>query len=446
MNEIADLQVSLENQGDIARQLRFQIPRAEYNRRYDAALNKATSKVQLKGFRPGRVPRAMVAKLYGESIHGEVMEDLAVKAIDSAVKEHNLKVVGHPHVNFDELAEGADVTFQADVTVLPEPTIANYRNASLKVKIAAIGADDVEKEIESLRLSKATFEPVSGRNEAQRGDFVRIDYDATVEGESFQGSSRKNVLVEIGGGSLAEGIEDALVGRKVDDSVLVDVPFAADHRDANLAGKTATYAVVLKSIEQRILPPVDDEFAKSVELGETVSELQEKVKEQLSARIEEGNSHRKERALFDHILANNPFEVPQVLVDEEIRSMLFNMGALNRRDQRAYQFDIAPFRQPLGKEAEIRVRSLLSLDQIIQQEKFAPSDAELEEWLDGLVSQGGFKSREELNRNFGYPESKERLSQVLAREKMTKDLLSSTSFEEETASEQELEAADASAE
>lgn len=443
MSDIQDLHVTLENQGDIGRQIRFQIPRSEYNRRFDAALNKATSRVQLKGFRPGRVPRAMVKKLYGESIHGEVMEDLAVSAIDSAVRDHQLKVVGHPKVNFDELSDAGDVTFQAEVAVLPEPTIDNYRGAALTVKVAAASPDALQTELESLRTSRATFRPRDDRPHAAKGDFVRIDYDATVEGESFQGSSRKGVLVELGGNTLAAGIEDALVGRRVGESVQVDVPFAADHHDAALAGKTAVYLVQMTAIEERVLPEVDDQFAKAVGLGETTQELETKLQEQIASRIEEGNNHRKERALFDHILENNSFEVPQVLVDEEIRGMLFNMGALNRRDQRAYQFDVAPFRQPLGKEAEIRVKSLIALDRIIEQEKVSPSDSEVEEWLDSLVSQGGFGSRDQLNKSFGYPESLDRLRQVFAREKVTKDLIAQANYQEQPLTEQELEAQEA---
>lgn len=425
-----DYKISVENKGEVYRDIRIEVPRTEYLRRFDAAVQKASSKVRLNGFRPGKAPKEMVAKLYGTELHHEVMEGLADNAIRKAIEKHSLDIVGTPHVHFGKDDGEKDLEITANVAVMPKPEIKGFKKLKLEVETKQPDEDDLKKELDGLRERKAEYKKLEGREVAQKDDFALVEYTAEVEGKPLGKKDKEHRFITIGKGMLPEELESALVGAKVGESRHVQIPLSENYGDKTLAGKMADYHIEIKEIQEKILPELNDQFAKDSGIADTLDELKTRMKKEIEDAYAEQNLRAKEKKLFETILEANPFEVPEVMVDEEIRSLLFEMNALDRRSEKSYRIDVSPFRQHLKPQAEYRVKSLLALDRIIEQEKIEPTEEEFEAWLEGLVTKGGFKTREELNKQVGLPESAPRLKAICAREKTTEDLIAKASITE----------------
>jgi len=425
-----DYKISVENKGEVYRDIRIEIPRKEYLKRFDAAAQKASSKVRLNGFRPGKAPKDMVAKLYGTELHHEVMEVLADKALREAIEKHSLNIVGHPHVHFGKDDGEKDLEITANVAVVPSPEIKGYKKLKFEVEVRNPAEDELSRELDGLRERKAEYRKLENRDVAQEGDFATVEYRATVEGKALGKKETETRFVTIGKGMLPEELDKALIGTKVGEARDVQIALSENYADKAMAGKTADYRVEIKELQEKILPELSDEFAKETGMAEDLSGLKTRMQKEIEEAYKEQNLRAKEKKLFETILEKNPFEVPEVMIDEEIRSLLFEMNALDRRNEKSYRIDVAPFRQHLKPQAEYRVKSLLALDRIIEQDKIQPSDEEFEAWLEGLVTKGGFKSREELNKQVGLPESADRLKTICAREKTTEDLIEKSDITE----------------
>ncbi|MFN8389214.1 MAG: trigger factor [Bdellovibrionota bacterium] len=425
-----DLKISVETQGEVHRNINIEIPRTEYSRRFDDALHKASSKVRLKGFRPGRVPKAMVAKLYGSEIHSEVMEAFALKGLQTAFDEHKLEIVGRPEVKYGEDDGKEDLKITAAVAIAPKPTINEFKNLALEVEVKEFKESDVEHELEHVRGHHAEYLPIEDRKVVEKGDYAAVEYELLVDGKLLPGEKKQTRFAEVGSGTrLPKQLDDALIGAPVGEEQTVKVTLD-DSSDPALAGKEAEYVFTVSEIRKRVLPELSDDLAKKSGMAEDLEGLKKAVREQVEKSVTDQNLATKERKLFEKLIELNPFELPQAMVDEEIRSMLFEMGAMDRRKRESYQMDVSPFRQHLGAQADYRVRSVVILDRIREQEDFKPSDEDFEQWLDGLVTKGGFKSREELDKHFGLPQNKERLLEICAREKTTENLVSSAKITE----------------
>jgi trigger factor len=439
--ETMDFKISVEEQGEVYRNISIEVPRAEYSRRFDDAVSRASGRVRLKGFRPGRVPKEMVAKLYGSELHHEVMESFAVKGLKTAFDEHKLEVVGRPEVTFGENDGTEDLKITAAVAIAPKPQVNNYNDLSFEAEVRNVTDADVENELEHIRKHHGEFVAVEGRNTVEQGDYAALEYELLVDGNPLPDAKKETRFVEAGAERLPKELDQALIGAPIGEDREAAVSFNDDEADTQLAGKSGVYRFKVSEIKQRLLPELNDELAKKTGMAEDLSGLRDAVRKDLEKSAEDQNTAARERKLFETLIERNSFEVPQIMIDEEIRALLFEMGIMDRRNQKSYQMDISPFRKHLEDQALFRVRSLILLDRIREQEKVKPTDEEFENWLEGLVTKGGFKSREELNTHFGLPKNRDRLLEICAREKTTEKLLQSATITEVPFDEEKAQAA-----
>lgn len=423
-----DAKISVEKTGEVKRSIRFEIPRVEYDQRFETLLNRTTQGASIKGFRPGHAPRAIVAKMYQEKIHRDVLSDLISNAYENAVRTHELRVVGSPSINIDELGVGSDLTFTADVDLFPEPEIKDYFGLSYHAALEPeeVADEEIDAEINKLREQFAEIEQVADRDISQTGDVLTIDYDGTVDGQRFNDSVGTDVIVEIGKGDLPPELETGLAAMKIGETKTIKV--VLPERSGELAGKEAEYAITLKAIGRKVLPPVDDELAKRSEAAEDLAGLRKLISDNISRQRKQANERALRDRYFEALAAKNPFEIPQILVDEEIREILFELGVLNRRDRKSFDMDVASFRKPLAQGAEFRVRRYIMLEQIIEQEKMAATDEEVNAWLDRQAADAN-RSREEIEKAFGLPKNAEAIKRMVTRDRAIEQLLAQAKVE-----------------
>jgi trigger factor len=425
-----DCRTSVEEKGEIARSISIEIPRALVNEEYERELTKTVAHVHVKGFRQGRAPKAMVAKLYGPQIQGEVLKKVITDAYKEAVQNHSLEVVGYPDISIDNEEDlDKDLVVRAEVSVYPKPEVENYLGLEFSVDVEEASEESIAERIEGLRQQHAELAPIADRRVAQMGDTAQVDYAGTIDGASFEGSSGDNAYVDMGSGKSLPGIEEALAGMTVGEEKSVEVVMP-EESGKDVVGKNAEYKLSLKGLFTRVVPEIDDDFAKKTKLAEDAAGLNKAIREQMERDAKRVNQIAREDKLFAALIENNPFEVPQVLTDEEIRAILFEMRLLDPRQDSSYQVDVARFREVLGKTAEFRVRRAIILAKIIEKENMKFNDEEIDGWLNELAASEGV-SREEVNKIYGFPKQMSRLKDMMASRKMIEKLLGASKIKEE---------------
>lgn len=423
-----EYKISVEEKSEIQRNINIEIPREHFSKEYDKALQKTASQVSLKGFRPGRAPKEMVQKLYGDKIHSEVLNEILSKAYQQALTEHSLNVVGYPEINIDDQDQNNDLRVTAGVSIYPQPNISDYMNLEFTAEVEEYTDHEIDHRLEHMLDRYAEMKPVEGRSTAEKGDLATIDYEGTIDGSEFPGSKGTNAQVEIGSGRALAAIEEGLVGLAVDESRQIEAVLP-DTRKDEFAGKTASYNVTLKQLQQVNRPSFDDEFAKKTGMAETLPELREKLAEIIKKEIERKNEVAREDQLFRTLIEKHPFEVPQAMVDEESRGILFEMGLLDPRKEESYRFNIAPFRDGLREPAEFRVRRAIILSRVIEQEKVEFGEDDVDKWLNEVAEKEGL-SREDINRRYGFPKNIARLKDMMASTKTVEKLMASAKISE----------------
>lgn len=424
-----EVKVSVESKSEVERSISIEIPRSIYNEKFERAIRKAAQQARVKGFRPGRAPKAVIQKLYGSQIHQDVLGELVSSAYHDAVETHALKVVGYPDIAIDGQGEGeGNFVVTAGVSVFPEPKIENYMGLEFEVAVDSYSSEMFDEQVQRMREAYADTVPVADRSLAEEGDTALIDYRGTIEGAEFPGSVGQDVHVVLGSGTLAASLEQAMIGQKIGEEREIFVDFS-EQDNPELAGKTALYVVKLKGLFSKELPALDDEFAAKTNLGETIAAFNEKLESLLREDLERRNKGAKEEAYFKTLLEKNTFEVPQAMCDEEIRNFLFEMGLLDPSNQQSRNFDVTAFRETLGEAASFRVRQAVALNAIIQAEDAKAEREDVEAWLEqrAAIEQ---RSREDVDKAYGFPKNLARLQRLVTRETMLEKLIASAKIKE----------------
>jgi len=254
------MQVSVENIGTLERKLTVKFPAERYETQVSARIAELGRTVRLKGFRPGKVPVAVIKQRFGEQVRGEVLSDLIGSTLREAVTQEKLQPVANPSIDTTGKPENGEIAYTATFEVMPEFPAVDVSALEIKRPQAEVTDADVEKMLETLRQQRRSFELVE--RPSAEGDFVMFEYTAQVGDYRFPAEGLERAGSVLGSGNLFKALDAALTGRKADDSYETDIEFPADFRNENLAGKTAKVEFKIVKVQEPKLPEVDAEFAK----------------------------------------------------------------------------------------------------------------------------------------------------------------------------------------
>jgi trigger factor len=254
------MQVSVEAIGTLERRMEVQVPAERIEKAVDERLQKLSRTVRLKGFRPGKVPVKVVRQQFGEQVRQEVLGDVVQKSFAEALVQEKLTPAGGPKIEPLDLAQGGDLKYRAIFEVVPEIELKGVEGMEVARPVAEVTAADIDAMVENLREQRATYAAVD--REARDTDKVTVDFEGTIDGLPFDGGKGEDVAIVLGQGRMLADFEAGLMAAKAGEQKTIEVVFPADY-PATTAGKRAQFAVTVKAVEERRLPELDDEFAKS---------------------------------------------------------------------------------------------------------------------------------------------------------------------------------------
>jgi trigger factor len=382
-----DFQSSVVDIDEVTKQISVTVPQERVAKEYETSVKSVSRTARINGFRPGKVPRHMVERLMGDRIRYDVANRLINEGLRGAFEEHKLEVVGEPEVDLKEMEPAKALEFTAKVALYPQPSISNYLNRSVEVAKRPIGDTEVAESFERLREAKAELKPIEDRKVAEKGDVVALSVSIQADGGEF---SRPEPFVdELGAGKLSADVEAQVAGMTVNDSKEISVVAPAEHANPEMAGKNLVYKVTLHGIFTKNMPEFTDEVVKTLGFDvDTVDALKAKIKEQLSAQAEEDMKNEAQGALLDLLVKENPFKVPQVLVDEEIRGIVARYGFAGR-DVDPQTIDITPFRGQFEEFALNRIRCAIIIDRVGSSEEIKVEEADRDKMIQRIAEQNG---------------------------------------------------------
>jgi trigger factor len=387
--------VALESVDAVRRRLAVEIPAAEVTAEIERAYEQLRRKARVPGFRPGRAPRPVLEKMFGDQVRADVFGRLVQESYTDAVREQQLQPVSSPEIVTERAVPGEPLRYSATVEVRPAVTAAGYDGLAVDRPVSFIGDADVERFLTSLRERHATLVQVGDRREARDGDIATITYEARIDGAVVGRGDQR--LVEVGGeGNDGPGVR--LAGAQIDTPTDFEVTYPADHSNPDLAGRTVRFDVTVRALALRDVPPLDDAFARAHADCETVDALNALVREQLEAAAARESSTAVRSALVSQLVAAHDFEVPPAMVDRRAEllaeEVLDGLGQRRPPASREAEFR-ARLQRDLQEQARHQVKAALLLESIAEQERVAIEEAALDAHIDRLAETAG-KARERV--------------------------------------------------
>jgi trigger factor len=414
------MNVNIENTSALGRKVAIQVEPAEIKRELDRAYNELRRGVVLRGFRPGRAPRNLLERFFGDQVRSDVIQRLVKEYTEKALEEHQLKPVVEPEIITEEANLPETLKFSAVFDLRPEIVVTDYENLRVPEERVEVSDKDVDETLERMRMAQARLKQVEDRTTVREGDIVRATVEAYENGKPISEVRVEGRLLEVSRDALAHRLDELLTGAEVGKEVRATFSYGADYERRDLAGRTVEWCATVKEIYQRELPALDDDFAKDQGDCQNLEELRARIRRDLTERARAEAESRARQGLLDLILERNPVETPESFVVREQRSIEADFAAAMRAggaDDEQVNERIKAGAEEFRARAEKRVRTALVLDAIADQEKIEVSDDELAERLGAIMRQGGARGRERLADFYSHDENREALRRSMRREK-----------------------------
>jgi trigger factor len=390
------LEVAVADLAQCEKELTIEVPAEEVKTEFDKTSRAYAQHAQVPGFRPGHAPLTIVKQRFNKDIKEEVLNALVSHALQHAIVDHKLRVIGSPDISEVTLKDGEPLRFKASVEVLPEFELREYKGLKATKRVAAVTDEDVDRVFENWRERAAQLVPVEDRP-AEDGDLVSVKLvgkylDPTEEHEKEDLKS-EDVVIEIGAAEVQPEFSDNLRGVKVGDERQFRVVYPEDFTSKGLAGKTLDFTATVDSVRQKELPELDDDFAKEFGGEESLAELRQKVRDDLVKSAESRAEAGLRESTIDSLLGNYDFGLPDSIVESQAQELLqefaYRMISSGVPPQSLQEMNWDERRGTARVRAVRDVRTALILERIGEAEKISVSAGELQEEIERIALQSG---------------------------------------------------------
>jgi trigger factor len=369
----------------LRRKLKVVIGADELERRLSARLDELKGRARLKGFRPGRVPKEHLRKVYGRSVMAEVVQQAVAESSREAISQRDERPAFQPTVvlpedqaEIDKIFSGtSDLAYTLSFEVMPKIETMDFGKIALEKPVAPVTEKDIEQAIDRLRAANLRYQPKAGP--AEKGDRLVIDFVGKIDGEAFPGGSTEDAPILLGSGNFIPGFEEGLLGARAGEEREVEATFPAEYQEASLAGKTAKFEVKVKEVGAPETPPLDEDFAKALGL-DSVEALRDMVRKRLEQDRAAASRQKLKRALLDVLNEGHDFELPPTLVDNEFNAIWHQVTADLERSKRTFADEGTTEDKARADYRDIaarRVRLGLVLSEVGQRSQIQVTDEEV---------------------------------------------------------------------
>jgi trigger factor len=405
--------VVVEDVSSVRKRVQIEVPATEVQGELERAFASVGRDARIPGFRPGRAPRSVIERMFGDQIRREVLTRLVEHSFHHAVEAERLDVVGTPEIDADGLTPGESLKYSATIDVRPVITVGDVGNLEVERPVVEVGDDDVDRVLDSMRESVAQLRPIEGRTTVETGDVVSITVTTRLDGGDPQ--RREGVLVEAGGGTFPLALERQLVGQHTGARVTLDVPYPADYGNPTLAGKTVAFEVDVGELKAKELPPLDDDFARDHGRAESLADLRARVRSDLESQAVAHADAAVRDALLGKLVERYPFDVPPSLVLRRCDALLSSLDVRIPEGAEGEQV-LERLRAEAQPRAEHEVRAELVLDAIAAARGIEVDEAAVDAEITALAARQR-QAPERIRAFYERPEARRVLRSRLGRER-----------------------------
>ncbi|MDJ0988103.1 MAG: trigger factor [Desulfobacterales bacterium] len=385
----------IEDVSSVKKTLHIEVPQEEVVQELDKAYNQLMKSAKVKGFRPGKVPRPVLERMFKKDVHADVSSRLIQSSFIDAIKQSDLKIVGNPELDPPELAADSAYEYKATVEITPDISDINYKGMDLTRTLYAPGDDEVDAQLKALQKGMAQHEKVTEDRPVQADDFVLVDLEGTHDGKPVpEFTKTENFNLQIGKAVISEDVDQQITGMKVGESKKFTTQFDKDFPNENLAGLEISFEVVLNEIRQENLPPLNDALAKKAGPYKTLDELKTVILDNIKQGYEKRKEQELNEQIFKELISRTTFEVPDAMVEMELQGII-------EEAERSFAYrntsleDMGLSKEMIAEKyrdtALNQVKRHLILGKMIDQEKLEVDKGEVESGL------------KEMSENFNQP-------------------------------------------
>lgn len=366
--------------------LTIEVEASKFDKAIQKAYQKNKNKFNIPGFRKGKVPYAMVEKMYGAAVfYEDAANELISGAYAQAAEESGLEIVARPEINVTQIEKGKPFIFEAEVTTKPEVKLGKYKGIKVEKADVTVTDEEVAEELDKVKEQNARL--VAADDKAvEDGDQTTIDFEGFVDGVAFEGGKGEDYPLTIGSHSFIDTFEEQLIGKKVGEEVEVNVTFPENYQAKELAGKPAMFKVTIKEIKVKEYPELDDDFAQDVSEFDTLDEYKEDIKKNLTEKKEKEAEAEKESKVIEAIVNDAEMDIPEKMVEAQAEQILEefaqNIAMQGISFEQYLQFTgatVDQMKEQVKPQAQARVESSLVLEAVVKAENIEATEEEVEE-------------------------------------------------------------------
>ena len=370
-------------------ELQVEVPADLVKAQIDKAYLNLGKKAHIKGFRPGKAPRDVLTRLFGSQVHNDVANALVNDTLPKVLSEKNLTPVSQPNVEAKDVDAKKPFSYTARFEVQPEIENVKFEGFELFRPKAEVKDEQVDEQLQMLRERHAALKAPEPARPAQKGDVLTIDFTLSVDGNEIKDGGGQGVQIELGGGQALPEIDAALTGKNVGDKATAEHKFPKEHPREDFREKTGKFEITVSDLKERVLPALDDEFAKDIGQDTLVA-----LRADIHTKLEKAMKDRSETVLAEQIVQKlnelNPCDVPPSLVEQQSRIMLQEVAQQAQRvGQRFTKEQVQTLQDAVRADAEKKVRAGLLMAAIAKKNEFKVDDNDLEKGLAELAEETG---------------------------------------------------------
>ena len=386
------MKIDIDEISPVQRKIRVELPAETVASEFSRAYENLRRRVRIKGFRAGKAPRGVLQGIYGDELKGQVQSQLVEESLGEVIKERGLQIVSRPEIEANDLVEGSPFSFSAVFEIKPPIEVKDYLGVEVEKVKLSVTDEQVDEALRRLQESHARLEPVENRTIVQPGDFITLDFEGSIAGKPFQGGKGDNYFLEVGGGQALPQFEEAVIGLTQGVPTKIQVAYPENYSNNELAGKTVDFSVVVREIKQKVLPELDDDFAKDHGECGSLAELRTAIRARLENELKQIQQEELKEQIIGRLIEACSFAPPPTMVDRQTRYLMERYQ--NRGPGQGVPGpSLEETRKTLEGRAQRQVQATLLVEKISQLENIEVSDKEVQERVENLTRAAGDRAK-----------------------------------------------------